>query len=183
MENSLLTRIQIRELISSEWLCNKSNAVTFIRRNIQTSPDELCKLFQDVVARSEKEPLKLKIFGWDNDWIYKGIQYATDGPYTDDQFKLLIYEEFDKERRMFERHKKKFESPESVEASRSRPRFPESVRIEVWRRDSGKCAKCGSRENLGYEHIVPVSKGGSNTARNIDLLCEKRNRSKGSNIV
>jgi TPR repeat protein len=56
------------------------------------------------------------------------------------------------------------------------------VRREVWRRDGGVCVKCGSRRNLEYDHIVPVSKGGSNTARNIELLCETCNRSKSASI-
>jgi 5-methylcytosine-specific restriction endonuclease McrA len=63
-----------------------------------------------------------------------------------------------------------------------RPSIPEETRIEVWRRDEGKCARCGSNEKLEYDHIIPISKGGSNTARNIELLCEKCNRSKGANI-
>ena len=91
-------------------------------------------------------------------------------------------EEFDKERKYFERLRKKHLSVESNESSSSRPSIPEQVRIEVWRRDGGKCVKCGSRENLEYDHIIPISKGGSNTARNIELLCEKCNRSKGANI-
>ena len=56
------------------------------------------------------------------------------------------------------------------------------VRREVWRRDQGRCARCGSREKLEYDHIIPVSKGGSNTARNIELLCEACNRSKSDSI-
>ncbi len=64
-----------------------------------------------------------------------------------------------------------------------RTRIPEQVRIEVWRRDGGQCARCGSREKLEYDHIVPISRGGSNTARNIELLCESCNRSKGANIA
>ncbi|HEX3625401.1 MAG TPA: hypothetical protein VH280_08250 [Verrucomicrobiae bacterium] len=46
-----------------------------------------------------------------------------------------------------------------------RKSVPTDVRREVWRRDGGVCVKCGSRVNLEYDHIVPVSKGGSNTAR------------------
>ena len=42
-----------------------------------------------------------------------------------------------------------------------------AVKISVWRRDHGKCVECGSREALEYDHIIPVSKGGSNTQRNI----------------
>lgn len=67
----------------------------------------------------------------------------------------------------------------------SRPRrepIPESVRHEVWRRDQGRCVDCGSRENLEFDHIIPVSKGGSNTARNLELRCETCNRQKGATI-
>ncbi len=60
--------------------------------------------------------------------------------------------------------------------------IPTEVRRQVWRRDGGKCVKCGSRRNLEYDHIIPVSMGGSNTARNIELLCESCNRSKGASI-
>ena len=60
--------------------------------------------------------------------------------------------------------------------------IPEEVQHEVWRRDSGKCVKCGSQEKLEFDHIIPVSKGGSNTARNIQILCEKCNREKSDNI-
>ncbi len=64
----------------------------------------------------------------------------------------------------------------------SRQAISTKVRQEVWRRDGGACVKCGSRVNLEYDHIVPVSKGGSNTARNIELLCEACNRSKSASI-
>jgi TPR repeat protein len=60
--------------------------------------------------------------------------------------------------------------------------IPSAVRREVWRRDQGRCARCGSREKLEYDHIVPVARGGSNTARNIELLCERCNRSKSDSI-
>jgi hypothetical protein len=64
----------------------------------------------------------------------------------------------------------------------AREAIPSDVRREVWRRDGGVCVKCGSRRNLEYDHIVPISKGGSNTARNIELLCETCNRSKSASI-
>jgi len=59
----------------------------------------------------------------------------------------------------------------------------DDVKTFVWQRDGGHCVKCGSQENLEYDHIISISKGGSNTARNIQLLCKKCNRSKSSNIV
>jgi len=60
--------------------------------------------------------------------------------------------------------------------------IPASVRTSVWRRDNAKCVECGAKEKLEYDHIIPLSKGGANTERNIQLLCEKCNRKKGSNI-
>ncbi|GEM_PF-6461076 len=130
----------------------------------------------------EKEPGQIIIDG-KKQWAYKGYVYGVDDYYNDDEIKLLILEEFDKERRLFEKLKAKFDETKVNESGYERPRISENVRVEVWRRDGGKCARCGSREKLEYDHIVPISKGGSNTARNIELLCEKHNRSKSNNIV
>ncbi|HET9125049.1 MAG TPA: HNH endonuclease signature motif containing protein [Solirubrobacteraceae bacterium] len=65
---------------------------------------------------------------------------------------------------------------------RRRRSIPERVRHEVWRRDEACCVDCGSRERLEFDHIIPISKGGSNTARNIELRCENCNRRKGDKI-
>ena len=67
------------------------------------------------------------------------------------------------------------------ESKRSR-RISQDVKDAVWRRDEGKCIECGSNENLEFDHIIPHSKGGANTYRNIQLLCEKCNRQKSANI-
>lgn len=61
-------------------------------------------------------------------------------------------------------------------------RIPEDVKRAVWRRDGGKCVECGSKEKLEYDHIIPFSEGGSNTKRNVQLLCETCNRNKSNKI-
>ena len=61
--------------------------------------------------------------------------------------------------------------------------IPSSVKLEVWRRDKGSCAKCGTKENLHFDHIIPYSKGGSSlVAENIQILCAKHNLEKHANI-
>ncbi|MFT3890452.1 MAG: HNH endonuclease signature motif containing protein [Anaerolineales bacterium] len=119
-------------------------------------------------------------------WLYQDAIYGYNGrfkeQYSRDEQKMLILEYADKERKKFEKLKNKFSSKDSEKIIYERNRIPEDVRIAVWRRDQGKCAKCGSRENLEYDHIVPVSKGGGNTARNIELLCQTCNRAKGDRI-
>lgn len=45
----------------------------------------------------------------------------------------------------------------------------------------GKCLKCGSSKRLTVDHVVPISKGGSNTLLNLQCLCYGCNRQKGAN--
>ena len=58
----------------------------------------------------------------------------------------------------------------------------QDVKDKVWNRDKGICVQCGSNKNLEFDHIIPFSKGGSNTYRNIQLLCQTCNREKSDNI-
>lgn len=61
--------------------------------------------------------------------------------------------------------------------------IPASVKLEVWKRDKGRCVLCGSRENLHFDHIIPYSRGGSSlVAENVQLLCAKHNLAKRDRI-
>lgn len=60
--------------------------------------------------------------------------------------------------------------------------IPQRIKDKVWNRDNGKCVKCGSNIDLEYDHIKPVSAGGKSTYRNLQLLCQTCNRSKGAKI-
>ena len=74
---------------------------------------------------------------------------------------------------------------EAREAKREKPpsrHIPKKVQREVWRRDRGRCLECDSQKNLEFDHLIPLSEGGSNTARNIQLLCQECNRKKGRQI-
>lgn len=50
----------------------------------------------------------------------------------------------------------------------------------VYTRDGGSCKCCGSSDSLEYDHIIPFSCGGSSQDSNIQLLCQKCNRSKSN---
>ncbi len=57
--------------------------------------------------------------------------------------------------------------------------IPTAVKLEVWKRDRGKCVKCGATNNLHFDHDIPYSKGGSSlTAANVQLLCARHNLEK-----
>ena len=62
--------------------------------------------------------------------------------------------------------------------------IPGEIQREVYERDRGKCTKCGSTENLHFDHILPYSKGGSSkVSSNIQLLCAKHNLQKGARFT
>ena len=57
--------------------------------------------------------------------------------------------------------------------------IPTSVKLEVWKRDRGRCVKCGASDNLHFDHDIPYSRGGSSlTASNVQLLCARHNLEK-----
>ena len=55
------------------------------------------------------------------------------------------------------------------------------VRRKVWIRNKGQCAACGSRKDLQYDYVVPLSEGGNNTLNNLQLLCKICNQEKSVN--
>lgn len=64
----------------------------------------------------------------------------------------------------------------------NRTTIPQDVANAVWNRDGGRCCYCGSKENLEFDHIIPISKGGATTFRNLQLLCKNCNIKKSDNI-
>lgn len=77
----------------------------------------------------------------------------------------------------------------NVEAAREyqksgpkRDPIPADVQLLVWSRDGGACVRCGSKEKLHFDHIIPVAKGGASTAENIQILCEPCNLKKSDKI-
>jgi hypothetical protein len=114
--------------------------------------------------------------------LYQNCLFEVTEDHSVEQIRLLVLEFVDEERKKFERLRAKFNSSINADIKFQRIPIPEDVRIFVWRRDQGRCARCGSKDNLEFDHIIPVSQGGSNTTRNIELLCEKCNRSKSDSI-
>jgi len=61
--------------------------------------------------------------------------------------------------------------------------IPTTVKLEVWKRDGGRCVECGSSDNLHFDHVIPWSRGGSSlTAANVQLLCARHNLAKRDRI-
>ncbi len=67
-------------------------------------------------------------------------------------------------------------------AIKKREHIPQNIMDKVWNRDGGRCVKCDSSENLEFDHIIPYSKGGASSYRNLQILCKKCNVEKSNKI-
>lgn len=110
-------------------------------------------------------------------WSYNGVFHLIDAWQGKDSFRTvfkfkLVAVEGDED----------FEKPISLNPERRRI-IPSAVKLEVWKRDGGKCQKCSSTSELHFDHILPYSKGGTSlTAENVQLLCARHNLEKRDRI-
>lgn len=127
-------------------------------------------ILEDTIAKDYKIFLLREAHGYTNEEAKELIKTA----------KMIVHKEKLREtkREIIQKVRARYGNIQSDD----RQPIPENVQNQVWNRDGGKCVKCGSQEKLEFDHIIPVSKGGANTARNLQLLCEKCNRAKSNNI-
>ena len=73
---------------------------------------------------------------------------------------------------------------EPIRTPRVSPRttLPASVRLAIFERDAYRCRNCGDHHDLTIDHIVPVSRGGSDESTNLQTLCRPCNSSKGNRV-
>jgi len=69
-----------------------------------------------------------------------------------------------------------------VENPRPSYQFSRRLRRFIFRRDPNECAYCGSKKELQIDHIIPISRGGTNDPKNLQILCRKCNQSKGAKL-
>jgi hypothetical protein len=62
--------------------------------------------------------------------------------------------------------------------------IPTAIKLEVWRRDGGRCVQCGAIDELHFDHDLPWSKGGTSfSVDNVQLLCMRHNLVKSDHIL
>jgi hypothetical protein len=140
------------------------------------------KEFVDLQTR-EPQPVRFS----DRWWAYRFrvLEVTSPNPTISRSQIVLFLKRFVlREEREHDKLRREVEVLENFEkvAHQRRGAIPDDVRLFVWQRDKGSCVKCGSRERLEFDHIIPLSAGGSSTERNIQLLCESCNRSKSTTV-
>jgi hypothetical protein len=113
----------------------------------------------------------------DGIWSYNGYFELIDSWIENDskrhvfKFKLVAIQDVDLE-------------SENLELHERRRIIPTDIKLEVWKRDNGKCVTCGAVDELHFDHILPFSKGGTSIkTENVQLLCAKHNLTKSNKIM
>jgi 5-methylcytosine-specific restriction protein A len=70
----------------------------------------------------------------------------------------------------------------ALNARPSRIPVPMKVRLLVYTRDNHACRSCGASADLSIDHVLPISKGGTNDLTNLQTLCRPCNVRKGAKV-
>ncbi len=142
------------------------------------------KFFQAAMKfKDDKEPAELiKVYEKIKNgiWVYNGVFELVDSWIEkSDERNVFKFKLHVTDKTVDEREKRLIELND-LDHNRM---IPTSVKLEVWKRDKGRCVQCSSIDNLHFDHILPYSKGGTSLkAENIQLLCARHNLQKSDNI-
>lgn|SRR5690625_3986757 len=116
-------------------------------------------------------------------WFYLQRCYRTKDPdLTPEDVLALIGEKENRRRIRLEKAHALKSMVDELDYGSRRTAIPRDVKLTVWQRDKGRCVECESQKFLEFDHIIPVTMGGSNGVRNIQLLCQTCNRRKGASL-
>jgi hypothetical protein len=103
-------------------------------------------------------------------------------------FKEELPQYFVEPTRRYSRQPKPYVYKPRRDWSKASCRLPEKhwlpLRAQIFRRDGYVCAYCGDSEaKMVIDHIVPISRGGSNDPDNLCVACDPCNSSKNDKLL
>ena len=133
-------------------------------------------------ARQQSQPVLVLSTTDRNLWQFQSRFYWDNDGLNGNQVYALLVTRGQREQQRIERAQAMV-AMGTVPRGQVRGAIPDDLKQYVWLRDEGRCRQCGNRHELQYDHIIPVSMGGSTTAENLQILCGPCNRRKGAGLT
>lgn len=142
------------------------------------SKDEL----QAMISASDTVPARIGSVKERQYWWFRGRWFWDNDGLVSDQVYALLETRERRQAATIARAQTIVNTPAEPTSYR-RGAIRSDVKQLVWARDGGRCGTCGSTSELQFDHIIPVSRGGSSHAENLQVLCGPCNRRKGASVV
>nr|WP_269779440.1 HNH endonuclease signature motif containing protein [Propioniciclava soli] len=138
--------------------------------------------FNRYMSQQQTYPVKIGSWGDRSYWMFENRFYwDNDGLTAAGVHALLVTRREQQERRV--RHAQQSVAQSRTSPPQRRSAIPDDVKHYVWSRDGGRCRACGSDVELQFDHVIPVSRGGSSNAENLQVLCGPCNRRKRAGLT
>ncbi|MCA9199176.1 MAG: HNH endonuclease [Planctomycetales bacterium] len=154
--------------------CSKSNTVPAATDDIYDVVDnwQTCECLQEEFVTFHQS-LCLSHFCEE----FSGVNDGEFDPILDQVRKDWNAAEIEATTITFETH-----APKMSYETKVREHISAELRRRIWVRDGGICVECSSPNNLQFDHVIPVSKGGATSEDNLQLLCQTCNLRKSNRI-
>ena len=160
------------------WLGRLRSAEIQATRSIAFTLDRHAWLALDTSA----EPIAAGVDGTRTLWYTSAGWFWEDDGLDAEAVALLVWDRTRRRDSQIERLREIRAREEQVVGAR-RERIPPETRAFVWERDEGLCVACSVEEDLQFDHVIPVARGGGNSAENLQILCGTCNRQKSDKIA
>ncbi|MCP1412933.1 HNH endonuclease [Paenarthrobacter sp. A20] len=139
--------------------------------------------FAETLKRQSEYPIALTTIGERRYWQFENGFYWENEGLRSAEIRALLVMKNQRRQQQIDRAQATVAMGSTPQAAAVRRAIPDDAKQYVWARDEGRCRSCGSTGELQFDHIIPVSMGGSSNVENLQVLCGPCNRRKSAGLT
>lgn len=139
--------------------------------------------FSERQEQQRHRPAAITSIGDRRYWQFENRFYWENEGLRSAEIRALLVTRDQRRQQQIDRAQATLAMGEVSRSLRRRQAIPDDAKQYVWTRDEGRCRNCGATGELQYDHIIPVSMGGSNSVENLQILCGPCNRRKSAGLT